>query len=238
MKIAVISDIHANLPALKSVLEDITRRGADRILCAGDLVGYAPFPNEVIGLVRDRGIDSVLGNYDDGVGFERGDCGCAYKDDHSRELGRVSIAWTTSEVTSENKAFLRSLPENILLEATGRRVMVVHGSPRKINEYLYEDKPEATLRRVIEASGADVLVCGHTHIPYHKVINGKHLVNAGSVGKPKHGQPNAVYALVSLGEDVEVTFVEVPYDVETTARAIENSDLPDEFAQMLRHGRG
>lgn len=238
MRIAVISDIHANLPALKSVLEDVRGRGVDRILCAGDLVGYAPFPNEVISLIRDSVIESVLGNYDDGVGFERGDCGCAYRDDHSRELGKVSIAWTTAEVTSENKAFLRSLPPNIVIEAAGRRVMLVHGSPRKINEYLYEDRPEATLKRVIEASGADVVICGHTHIPYHKVIDDKHLINAGSVGKPKHGRPNALYALIDLGDGVQVTFVEVPYDVEITARAIENSELPNDFARLLREGRG
>lgn len=238
MNIAVFSDVHGNLPALEAVLADIRARKPDRLICAGDLVGYAPFPNEVIEKIRREGIPTVAGNYDDGVGNDRDDCGCAYKDERSRENGQKSLEWTKSHTSPENKAFLASLPLSIRLLAGRWRLLVVHGSPRKINEYLYEDKPESTLRRVIEGSEADILICGHTHIPFHRVIDGKHLINAGSVGKPKHGKPAAVYALLDVDQEVRVDFIELPYDVETTARAIEASELPHEFAQMLREGRG
>lgn len=239
MKAAVISDIHGNIKALTAVLEDLKKRGIRDVYCAGDLVGYAPFPNEVIDLIRAEKIPTVMGNYDDGVGFDRPECGCAYPDPRSRELGQLSIDWTKKMVTGENKKFLQTLPARLELKLDDFKVMIVHGSPRKINEYLFADKPEQTLKRVVEQSGADVLVCGHTHQPFHKIWGAKHLVNAGSMGKPKHGDPHAVYAILSAEQNkLAVDFVKVAYDVESVATAIEQSDLPNEFAVMLREGRG
>ncbi|MGE5578012.1 MAG: metallophosphoesterase family protein [Syntrophothermus sp.] len=248
MRIAVFSDVHGNLAALKAVLEKIKTQKPDRVICAGDLVGYAPFPNEVIDLVRSEGIPSVMGNYDDGVGNDRPECGCAYKDEEAEALGQQSLNWTKAHTTTANKEFLRGLPNHISFPAGKYRVMVVHGSPRRINEYLFAEKPEATLKRVLESSHSDILVCGHTHIPYHKIIDGKHLINAGSVGKPKHGDPDAVYAVLEVDESadagtteansVRVDFVKVPYPVEETAQAIEKSGLPPAFAHLLREGKG
>ncbi len=243
MRIVIFSDVHGNLPALKAALEHIKAHKPDKIICAGDLVGYAPFPNEVIDFIRSEGIPTVIGNYDDGVGNDRQDCGCAYKDEQAEALGHQSFLWTKAYTTSANKDFLRRLPNHISFLAGRYRVMVVHGSPRRINEYLFADKPEATLKRVLESANSDILVCGHTHIPYHKVIDGNHLINAGSVGKPKHGDPDAVYAMLEIDEDVtgadglRVNFVKVSYPVEETARAIEKSGLPVAFAQLLREGK-
>lgn len=239
MSVAIISDIHGNIKALEAVLEDIKKRGIREVYCAGDLVGYAPFPNEVIELIKKENLPCVMGNYDDGVGFDKPECGCAYTDPHSKELGQRSIDWTKKVVTAENKKYLQASPSSIDFKLGDLKVKVVHGSPRKINEYLFEDKPEETLKRIVDQSGADILVCGHTHKHFYKVLGEKHLVNAGSVGKPKHGDPNAVYAiLVVEGDDLKVDFVKVPYDVEYVAQAIEKSGLPNEFAQLLREGRG
>lgn len=237
MRLAVFSDVHGNLPALQAVLDDVRRKRPDWVVCAGDLVGYGPFPNEVIELIREERILTVTGNYDDGVGHDRPDCGCAYRTEQARENGQKSLEWTKAHTTPENKAFLKSMPLSISLSFEGLRALVVHGSPRRMNEYLYEDRPEVTVRRILDAAKADVLIMGHTHIPYHRMFGDKHLVNVGSVGKPKHGQPTAVYAVLSLTDRVTVSLNEVPYDVEATAQAVEAAGLPGEFADALRTGR-
>src|SRR6187431_986633 len=135
MRLGIFSDIHANLPALEAVLADIAARHVDGVYCLGDLVGYAPFPNEVTERIRLEQIPTIMGNYDDGVGFDRDECGCAYREAEERRRGDQSLAWTKAHVTPDNKAFLRTLAHEIRFEADGRRVLLVHGSPRKINEY-------------------------------------------------------------------------------------------------------
>ena len=239
-RIAIFSDIHANLPALEAVLADMNARGLTERYCLGDLVGYATYPNEVVGAIHKLNIPPVMGNYDQGVGNGSDDCGCAYKTAEAKALGNRSIAWTNEHTTSENKAFLRQLAAQIPLLLGDLRVVLVHGSPRKINEYLFEDRPDSSLERLLDLAEADVLVCGHTHVPYHRLLpSGRHVVNDGSVGKPKDGDPRACYAILEAnGYDFRVTFVRVVYDVERTARAIEASTLPHEFAAMLRTGAG
>jgi putative phosphoesterase len=238
--ITVFGDIHANQPALSVVLADMDAKGLENRYCLGDLVGYGVMPNEAIETIRDAGCATLMGNYDQGVGEDSDDCGCAYKTRKSRELGERSIAWSNAHTTAENKAYLRSLPFSIPVQVGELKILLVHGSPRRINEYLFEDRPDRSLERLFEGTGFDVLVCGHTHIPYWRVLpSGRQVVNAGSVGKPKDGDPRACYAVLQVeGRVLAVEFVRVEYDVEKTARAIEASEMPDEFAGMLRAGKG
>jgi len=236
MLLAAFSDIHANKHALEAVLTDICQHGPDRVVCLGDLVGYGAFPNEVIETIRVSGIPTLTGNYDDGVGFDRAECGCAYTTSEDIARGDRSLKWTQGQVTPENKAWLRDLPREVRFEAAGKQVLCVHGSPRRINEYLFEDRPERSLERMFADLKADVILCGHTHLPYHRRIGPVHLVNVGSAGKPKGGDPRACYALVELDDDVTTTFPRVGYDVEAAAHAIEATDLPHEFAAVLRTG--
>ena len=239
-QLTIFGDIHANLPALEAVLADIDARNLDNLYCLGDLVGYGVWPNEVITAVRQRNIPTIMGNYDQGVGQDSDDCGCAYKTPEAQALGERSIAWSNAHTSAENKAYLRELVTQIPLQLGDLKVVLVHGSPRKVNEYLYEDRPEASLERLLDMVEADVLVCGHTHLPYHRVLgSGRHVVNAGSVGKPKDNNPQACYlVLTGEGKDLSVEFIRVPYDVEKAARAIEATEMPHEFADMLRQGRG
>jgi putative phosphoesterase len=240
-QITVFGDIHGNLPALEAVFADMERRRlTDTLYCLGDLVGYGVWPNEVIEAIRQRDIPTIMGNYDQGVGHSSDDCGCAYRTPAARALGERSIAWSNAHTSAENKAYLRQLVEKIPLHLGDLKVLLVHGSPRRINEYLYEGRPEASLERLLDQARADVLVCGHTHLPYHRLLgSGRHVINAGSVGKPKDNNPDACYLLLSAdGPDLAVNFIRVPYDVEKAAQTIEASDMPNEFAEMLRLGKG
>jgi predicted phosphodiesterase len=239
-QMTIFGDIHANLPALEAVWEDMDRRSLENRYCLGDLVGYGTFPNEVVAFVRDRKIPTLMGNYDEGIGNSRDECGCAYRDAVAKALGQRSIAWTNDHTTAENKAYLRQLPRHLPLLLGDLRVLLVHGSPRKINEYLYEDRPDSSLERLLDLAEAELLVCGHTHIPYHRRLpGGRHVVNAGSVGKPKDGDPRAGYVvLAAAGRSLDVQFRRVPYDIERAALAIAASEMPDEYARMLREGAG
>jgi putative phosphoesterase len=237
----IFGDIHGNLPALEAVFADMTQRGfTDNLYCLGDLVGYGTFPNEVIDLIRERNIPTIMGNYDEGVGNNSDDCGCAYKTDEARKLGERSIAWSNAHVTDDNKAYLRSLAGHIPIKVGQVDILLVHGSPRKINEYLYEDRPDNSLERIMDGISASVLVCGHTHLPYYRILpSGRQIINAGSVGKPKDNNRDACYLVLSTSNDgLAVEFILVPYDIEQAAQAIEATTMPDEFAQMLRDGRG
>lgn len=237
MRIAFFSDIHSNLPALEAVLDDIAAAGVDARYVLGDLVGYAPWPNEVLDRLRAEGIPGAMGNYDEGTGFDAEDCGCAYTDPIEKALGDQSFAWTKAHTTDANKAWLRSLGREIRFEADGLRFLLVHGSPRRINEYMYEDKPDLTFARIAAGADADVIVCGHTHRPYQKTVAGTWFINDGSTGKPKDGDPRACWALVD-GVARSVEFRRVAYDVERTAQAILASTLPHEFAVQVREARG
>lgn len=243
-QVTIFGDLHGNLPALEAVFADMQARGLDHLYCLGDLVGYGTFPNEVVEHIRTRGIPTIMGNYDQGVGSNSDDCGCAYKTEVDRKRGEQSIAWTNAHTTAENKDFLRALPAHLPLQLGDLSVLLVHGSPRKVNEYLFEDRPDDYFERIMDAAGTDVLVCGHTHLPYHKVLaSGRQIINAGSVGKPKDHDPRACY--ITLRADkrgLMVDFIRVPYDVERAASAIEATPepggMPHAYAQMLRDGAG
>jgi putative phosphoesterase len=238
MRIATFSDIHGNVHALRAVLAEIERLAPDEVVCLGDLVGYGAFPNEVIEVVRQGGMPTIMGNYDDGVGWDKDDCGCAYTDPEQARLGHLSLKWSRARVTPENKLFLRGLLTNVRLEAAGKRVLLVHGSPRRINEYVYQDRPLSSLQRIAASARSDVLVFGHTHLPYTKMVDGVLFVNDGSVGKPKDGDARAAFAILEIEEAVNATIHRVPYDVAAAAAAVRASGLPTHFADLLERASG
>lgn len=236
MRIAVIADIHSNIISLDRVLSDIDGKKTDLIVCLGDLVGYAAHPDEVIDTIREKKILTVKGNYDEAVGEELMVCGCDYTNPKDMENAAISLNWTIENTREDNKEFLKSLPKEIKMAFEGRTILFVHGSPRKINEYLKENSREA--EEVMADCEADILVCGHTHKPYYKMYGSKMLINAGSAGKPKTGSSKANYAVIDLyGGGAKVEIHEVDYDCESTARAIEENGLPQEFAEIIRTGK-
>jgi predicted phosphodiesterase len=246
MRYALISDIHANLPALEAVLADIDgRREVDAVYHLGDLVGYAPWPDEVVQLLRERAIPGVAGNYDSTTAADYRHCGCRYEDPRQEELSHISYAWTRAHVSPVTKRYLASLPFRIDVRplgghVAGPRLVLLHGNPVLNTVYWTEDRPDRFCQQMAESVGAkeaDVIAFGHTHKPWHREIGGIHFVNTGSVGRPRDGDPRAGYALVTLdGATVAVEMVRVAYDVERAAAAIHGSELPDDFAEILRTG--
>ena len=144
--------------------------------------------------------------------------------------------WTRDKTTDENKAFLRGFIHEIRFEADGKRVLLVHGSPRRMNEYLFEDRPDSSFQRLAESSNADIIVFGHTHKPYVKEVGGVLFVNAGSVGKPKDGDWRAGYTLLTPGAAQPEAFVRVEYDLDRMIQTMAATTLPGEFAEDLKTG--
>jgi putative phosphoesterase len=233
-RVAVITDIHANLPALEASLAAIEGLDVEAIYCGGDLVGYGPHPNEVCQLIAGRGIPTIYGNYDYAIGRGLEDCGCAYITEHDRELGQQSVAWTLEHTSRESRDFMRDLPFDLRFELGEQRVRLVHGSPRKVNEYLFEDKPARTFERIAAQADCDVLVFGHTHKPWIHEYGGVLFVNCGSVGKPKDGDPRGAFAVLeATASGVQARIERVAYDAEAVAREVAAAGLPAEYAEKL-----
>jgi predicted phosphodiesterase len=212
-RIALYSDIHGNTAALEAVLKHIDETGPAERYCLGDLVGYGPDPVGVVELVRSSGVPVIRGNYDQGVGDRSGACGCYYATEQAVSDGAASYAFTERAVGDEDAKWLASLQTEIRLEEAGVRILLTHGSPRRINEYLMPDRGETQLARLAREADADVVCCGHVHIAYHRSFRADpddpaspivHYVNSGSVGKPKDGDPRACWVELLIGDAAEV----------------------------------
>jgi len=246
MRYALISDIHANLPALEAVLDQVSRQ--QKVAATyhlGDLVGYAPWPNETISLLKGFRIAGIAGNYDSTVATDYKHCGCRYEDPHQEALSHLSYEWTRHHVSADAKRFLARLPFRIDLRprgghAPGPRVILVHGTPTLNTLYWTEDRPDSFCLRMAEHAGAskgDVICFGHTHLPWHREVEGIHFLNTGSVGRPKDGDWRAGYVVLDMGgEAPSVEFVRVEYDLKRAMEGIRRSDLPDDFAEYLHSG--
>ncbi|HSJ15916.1 MAG TPA: metallophosphoesterase family protein [Longimicrobiales bacterium] len=245
MRIALLSDVHGNLPALEAVLEDIGGRGVGGIYHLGDLVGYGPWPDEVVALLRDRGIAGIAGNYDSTVALDYKHCGCRYEDARQEELSHLSYAWTRAHVSGSTKSWLGALPFRLDVRPLGGHVsgptlILVHGNPVLNTVYWTEDRPDRFCIEMAGRAGAragDIVAFGHTHRPWQREVEGVHFVNTGSVGRPKDGDWRAGYVLVDVADGAPaVEFIRVEYDLDRAAAAIRASELPDDLAAYLETG--
>ena len=230
MTIASISDIHGNIYSLMKVLEDIDEQKVDLVVCLGDLVGYGPHPNEVIALIKRRDIPCIKGNYDASVV----DGGFTFIRDTS--INSFSLPWAVEEVRASNKYYLSQLPTKLDYDINGVKVIFTHGSPYKINEYLFEDGENT--KKLMEEISEDVLICAHTHIPSYKKFGNKVFINVGSVGKPKIGRPNATYALIEIKEDktIDVKFRELEYEYKRIVKDAQMLQFPSQLVASYENG--
>ena len=246
MRYALISDIHANLEALDAVLADIDARGdRETVYHLGDLVGYSSSPNDVIDRLRARAIAGVAGNYDSTVATDYKHCGCKSETPQQEALAHLSYEYTRGAVTDVHKRYLGGLPFSIDLRphgghAPGPRLVLVHGTPTLNTLYFTADRSDDFCRKmaaIVGLGAGDALAFGHTHKPWHRIVDGVHFINTGSVGRPKDGDWRAGYVCVDLGGgDARVEFVRVPYDVQATVRGVRAAQLPEEFAALLLSG--
>ena len=244
-RVALLADVHGNLPALEAALEDVDRRGVDAAYHLGDLVGYAPWPDEVVALLAGRGIPGVSGNYDSTTAVAADHCGCRAESPEQEALAHESYAWTLARVSEATTAVLRALPFRLDVRPegghrSGPTLHLFHGAPTLNTLYWDADRSDDFARKMAGKAGAlegDAMAFGHTHVPWTRTVDGIRYVNAGSVGRPKDGDPRAGYAIVTAGEEAfTAEHVRVEYDVERAAAGILESDLPDSFAEDLRTG--
>jgi putative phosphoesterase len=227
MKVCVLSDIHSNLDAFQAVLKDMPK--VDSIICAGDFVGYGAEPNEVVELARSKDMRAVLGNHDHGA-ITRDSSGF-------NPIAAQALLWTSEKLNKGNAKYLRGLPEQLSMTLGEKKVLVVHGSPRDpLFEYVFPDVSNQELFQLTKDVAADVLILGHTHAPMTRMIQGKIVLNPGSVGQPRDRDPKASYAILNIGKDVEVEQRRVQYDVEKAAKKIKSAGLPNELATRLFFG--
>jgi len=240
MRIAVMGDVHANLPALHAVLDDAAKIGAEAIYCVGDVVGRGPHPNEVVQELRTLEIPTVQGNWDEAVGMDREQTGAAWTTAEAEGEGNASMHWSSDRLTEENKAWLRQLPQTMRLTLAGRSVYLFHGSPLKQSEYLWASRPSRVLARIASDEADDLFCFGHTHEAFHRVVGQAHFVACGSVGCGTDGDARARYAVVYIGEpDIAVGFRAVDYDHLSVVRDMESAgrsvDLLREPPSMHPH---
>ncbi len=238
-RIAVLGGVYNNAPALEAALADAGRRGAEAIFCLGDLGGFGPHPDRVFPLLRDAGVLTIQGNYDASLAGGKDDCGCGYTDPRDNRFARISYEYTFRKTSAAHKAWLGTLPGQRRIRLGRLEVLMCHGSPRMVNEFLWESAtPNGLLAKFLRDFRADVILCTHTGIKWHRVLAGnKHLVNVGVIGRPENdGTTNVWYALLTAEDELTVEFIPVRFDHERLAREMELEGLPGEFVETIRTG--
>jgi putative phosphoesterase len=225
MKIIVLGDIHGNLPALEVALREARAEGYDVLCHTGDVVGFAPFPDETVARLRAEKIPGVRGNVDEGVASGSETFG-GYAEGERRALEQQAYDWTREHIDPVYRHYLGNLPFDQTLEVGGRRAALMHATPIDSVTCLWEDRDEDYFREMGDAAGADILIFGHTHRPYHRIVDGRHFINAGSVGCPDGSDPATGYSVIQANGNVEVQYRRYPYDAGRLARVAAARKFP------------
>jgi diadenosine tetraphosphatase ApaH/serine/threonine PP2A family protein phosphatase len=238
-RIAVFGGIYNNYLALAAALADTRRRGVGAIYCLGDLGAFGPYPDRVFPLLHEHHVQCIQGNYDNSIGNDLADCQCGYTDPRDNHFARISYAYTLKNTSPANRAWLRELPPQRRIELGRYRVLMCHGSPRRMNEFLWESTtPTHFLERLAEGHQSDVILATHTGIKWHRALpNDRHFINVGVLGRPENdGRANVWYALLEASPDLKVEFVPVEYEHARLAREMRAEKLPEEFVETVLTG--
>lgn len=253
-RIALFGGVYSNHLALSALLDDLRRRGIGRAYCLGDLGAFGPHPDKVFPLLRDAAIPVVQGNYDNSIGNDLPDCQCGYTDPLDNYFARLSYDYTYRRTSPENKRWMRGLPGEIRFELGAKRVLLCHGSPRRMNEFVWESGSSAAfLARLCNEHSAEIIVATHTGLHWHRELpGGRHFINCGAIGRPANdGRTNVWYAVLSVGgapagdggeragsgdEVVTVEFIPLDYDHRHLAAEMRDENLPEEFVDTVESG--
>jgi len=238
-RIAVFGGIYNNYLALEAAIRDARSRGVDALYCLGDLGAFGPCPDRVFPLLRDAGVQCIQGNYDNSIGNGLADCQCGYTDPRDNHFAHISYQYTFEHTSPANRDWMKELPGQRRVQLGRYRVLMCHGSPRKMNEFLWESTtPTHFLERLAETHEADVILATHTGIKWHRRLPGdRHFVNVGVLGRPENdGRTNVWYAILEARQEFSVQLVPVEYDHERLAREMRAERLPEEFVETVRTG--
>ena len=240
-RFALFGGIYNNYLALQAAIEDAARRGVDALYCLGDLGAFGPCPDRVFPLLLQHNIECVQGNYDNSIGNALGDCQCGYTDPRDNHFAQISYDYTLAHTSDTNRAYLRQLPDQIRVELGSLRVLLCHGSPRQMNEFLWESTtPTHFLEHLADTFQSDIIATTHTGIKWHRRLSGdRQFVNVGVLGRPENdGQTNVWYTILehSASTGLDVQFVPVSYDYRRLAHEMRQENLPEEFIQTVLTG--
>jgi diadenosine tetraphosphatase ApaH/serine/threonine PP2A family protein phosphatase len=237
--LAFFGGIYSNWRSLTAAVADVEKRGCDGLYALGDFGAFGPNPDRVFPILLDAGAEPIQGNYEESLSTNAPDCHCGYTDPRDNLFAQISYDYTAAKTSQEWKRWMGTLPKTRRLQVDGKSVLLVHGSPRKINEFLWESTSSVPfLEKLLVDHGADVLVCTHTGLQWSRRLpSGRLVVNAGVLGRPANdGRTNVWYARLSFGRELGVEFVPVAYDHEALAREMEQERLPAEFTETIRTG--
>lgn len=238
-RIAALGGVYSNHIALEAAVADARRRGVDAIFCLGDLGAFGPHPDEVFPILVDSGVRVMQGNYDNSVGNGLADCRCGYTDPRDNYFAKISYDYTFAHTSERWKKWMKTLPEAIRIELGRYRVLMSHGSPRKMNEFLWESTtPTHFLERLLDAHNADVVLATHTGLHWKRYLTGdRHFVNVGVIGRPANdGRTNVWYTILDARDGLQVEFVPLDYDFRSLAEEMASEGLPREFIETILTG--
>jgi putative phosphoesterase len=236
VKIALLGDVHANLPALEKVLAHARLQNVSAIWNTGDFLGYGAYPNEVVEALQQAGAISILGNYDLKVLRFKGKDKKWQKSKRAEKY--LAFQWAHQNLSRENRRYLKSLPEQRQLDVGGKSALLTHASPVSNEEPLTPATPEERLRELGRIAGTDVVICGHSHQPFARTVENILFINPGSVGRPDDGDPRTCYAILEAARgQLQVQHYRLEYDLARAVSAMRENDLPEAFSQMILKGQ-
>src|SRR5438132_470992 len=238
-RIAVFGGIYSNYLALDTAVRDARQRGVDALYCLGDLGAFGPYPDRVFPLLREHGVQCIQGNYDHSIGNGLTDCQCGYTDPRDNYFARISYEYTFAHTSPEHRAWMKRLPEQLPLQFGRYRLLLCHGSPRKVNEFLWESTTSTHfLDHLAARHGADAILATHTGIKWHRrLADDRHFVNVGVLGRPENdGRTKVWYAILEARPSFRVEFVPIAYDFHRLAADMRSQKLPDEFIETVLTG--
>lgn len=240
-KIAVFGGVYSNHLGLAALLEDAGKRGAEAVYCLGDLGGFGPNPESVWPLLERGGVLSIQGNYEESLASGRDDCNCGYTDPRDNHFARLSYGYTAEKSSPAFKAWMGELPKRRRVRLGDRELLLVHGSPRRVNEFLFQSTTSAGyLEVMLDQQQCDGVLCTHTGLPWHRhLASGRDVVNVGVIGRPANdGQLNVWYSILEIRDDSTLSVDSVPlsYDHLALADEMRREKLPEEFVETILTG--
>jgi len=238
-RIAVFGGIYSNHLALTAALHDARRRGVEGCYCLGDLGAFGPHPDRVFPLLQEADVACIQGNYDNSIANDLADCQCGYIDPRDNYFARISYGYTLDHTAKTNRAWMRELPGQRRIRLGPYNVLMCHGSPRRMNEFLWESTtPTHFLEYLAHCYQADILLATHTGIKWQRTLSGdRHFVNVGVLGRPENdGRPHVWYAILETCPRFRVEFIPVDYDHQRLAQEMRAEGLPEEFVETIVTG--